>query len=237
MAMFEEAYISKLHVDQIIGGGVSPLIRKTRYLDAANGSNGNNGTTPDLAVKTLASALAKITTGKGDKIVLVGGASSLSLAANPAWSYNQTILAGNSTGMMNQRARIGQSVTFTPFFTVTGYGNTFAGLAFYHGAADTDLIGVQLSGNGNRNSFYNCHFHPQVGEIVNKTVYVNGVSETYFNNCAFGNNTVNYTSNGALLWLGQGNGITICDNCIFVIRSSNGASYFIYQYSPLHPVR
>jgi len=63
-----------LQVNQIVGGGagVPATAGKVIYCDYGNGGDGNNGESPEEAVKTIAQAYSLATTNKFDVIALIG---------------------------------------------------------------------------------------------------------------------------------------------------------------------
>ena len=188
----EEYSIGRLHVNEIIGGGISdPTPGIKRYLDPTNGSDGSDGR-EKTPLKSFAAGYAAMTTGKNDVLYIYPGTSGISLAADPVISKNLCSFIGTGNGVMNQRSRIGMSTTFSPMITVSGYGNTFANLYTMHGTATTDLVGISITGN--RNSFYNMHFGgPMFATQGDQAGYMGvsiAASETYFKNCVFGTNTI-----------------------------------------------
>ena len=143
MARHEQLSVGELQVDNLISGG--DVFRRKIYLDPTNGSDGNDGVAIDRPVKTLDFGLDKLTTGRKDGILMVPGTSGLSLSADPDWNYNLLSLIGiGPEARMNHRARIGMSTTFTPFFTVSGYGNLFQNFYTMHGTAAGDRTGPDL---------------------------------------------------------------------------------------------
>jgi hypothetical protein len=94
-----------------------------------------------------------------------------------------------------------------------------------HGTAVGDYVGVAVTGS--RNSFYNMHFAgplnaAQASDANFRGVTVTGCSETYFKDCVFGNHTSTCDEATALLKIGAGNGITILENCTFLMRVTAG---------------
>lgn len=225
----EQLSVGELDCNTITGsaGGVQGW-RKKIYLNAALGSDGNDGLAFDHAVKTITRADDLITTGYKDLIVLEESTSSISLAAAYTWAFNMCGLVGTAKNKMNQRSRIGMSTTFTPMITVSGYGNQFANLYTIHGTAVGDYIGWLISGA--RNSFENCHFGgpmiaAQGGGASYNGFHITG-SENYFKECVFGTNSIGRDELTPNVTLGAET-ITVFDDCTFLMAIDDTDPYFI----------
>jgi hypothetical protein len=227
---YSELSVERLTVNEILGAGTLPFTPgKKIFLDPTNGSDGNAGTNPARAKKTLSSAWAQAPGNKNDLIYLIGGASGLNLGAGFAWSKNLTHLIGLAPeAMMNQRARIGMSTTFTPFITVSGYGNLFKNIYTMHGTAVTDLVGWLISGA--RNSFHHVHFGgpmnaAQGGDAGYVGVDITG-SENYLKRCTFGVDTIGRDEVTPNVRLGAGT-LTIFEDCLFLVNLTDGDPVFV----------
>jgi len=226
MARYENLSVGQLEAETILG---SDVFRKKIFLDPTNGSDGNDGLAIEKSCKTLSVAKGKITTGRNDAIILVPGSSGLSLAADPALDFNCTSLIGGGPpeGLMNQRARIGMSTTFTPFMTISGYGNLFKNFYTMHGTAITDLVGLLISGA--RNVFDHVHFGgpmvaAQAGDSGYIGVHVTG-SENRFKNCVFGVDTIGRDEASPNVQLGPGT-LTFFEDCLFLLNLADGDPLF-----------
>ncbi len=110
---------------------------------------------PNRHHTSLATAESRLTTGRGDALVITPD--SHALAATLAWDLNNSNLVGMSPPTrLNNRSRIGMSTTFTPMITVSGYGNYFRNLYTMHGTAAGDYVGWNITGD--RNVFDYIHF-------------------------------------------------------------------------------
>src|SRR3990172_7359524 len=113
------------------------------YLDPANGSDNNNGLTPQLAKATLDGAngaFAQCTAGKNDVIVQIGDGSTAAterLDAAFTWNKRATHYVGiASPSIFSQRARIaptGTTTAFANFFTISVDGCLFENIQWFHG--------------------------------------------------------------------------------------------------------
>ncbi len=178
----------------------------------------------------IETALSLTTTGRNDVVLLTPD--SHTQADSITWSGNMTHLVGMfPPAMMNQRSRIGHSVTVDPLITVSGYGNLLANLYFMYGLANaTDLTLAVISGE--RNSFMNCHFLPSNATPLDESgfdlIEVN-CNEGYFKNCFFGGDTVAWTDGDMIRLYGAADRScrVVFDDCLFVMKADNAQVNFI----------
>lgn len=153
------------------------------------------------------------------------------LAAALTFNKNMTHLVGMYPGMpLNLRSRIGHSATVSPMITVSGYGNLIKNVYLMHGAAATDLIGMQITGE--RNMLENVHIGGPMAELQSAeatyaTLDLTGCSEGYFKKCTFGTDTIARTDSNSILRIGADSVRNVFEDCIFLMHSSVGDSYFI----------
>jgi hypothetical protein len=167
-----------------LGSGMVPFpLGGTPYFcDPANGSDGQDGTSPESAVATLYRALALCTAGKNDTVYLIGdgsttGTARLSLALAQSidssattgvltWNKNATHLIGiTAPAMVAQRARIAPpSGTYTQstfgsgnFLVVSASGCLFANFSMFHGFSTGGTNQICVTVTGSRNAFVNVH--------------------------------------------------------------------------------
>ena len=229
--------IDELEVGTIIGGGVSPRVRNTFYVDAANGSDGNYGNRIDRALKTLPVAISRCETGKYDRIILNESASFLALAEDPVWSLKYCSLVGTSSGMQGQRSKISQSTDYGvtadyEMITVSGEGNLFANLYTSHGLATT--VKVTLMGwniTGNYEVFKRCHFlgpgNTTLGADAGYIgVQVSGTGFQLFEECTFGNLSISRIGANANVVCASGTNVLFRD-CIFYMFATGTTPYFV----------
>lgn len=168
----------------VVGGiGGIPLTGTWYFVDPANGSDGNEGTSPDQAFATLYRAHDKMTSGNNDVCVLIGnGASSGSARLSTAlaqtidssatagtltWSKNACHLIGvTAPTQVAQRARIAPPTgTYTQatfgsgnFVVVSGTGCIFANFSLFCGFSTGGLNQICWTDSGGRNYYYNVSF-------------------------------------------------------------------------------
>jgi len=167
----------------------------------------------------------------GNNNVIFVTPDSHSQGAALTFNKNMTHVVGMyPPGVMNLRARLGHSVTVSPMLTLSGYGNLLKNLYFMHGAAATDLIGMQITGE--RNMLENVHIGGpmaalQSAEATYATLDLTGCSESYFKNCTFGTDTIARSAANCVLRIGAGSVRNTFEDCTFLMHSSAGTSYFI----------
>ncbi len=171
---------------------------KVFYVDGEQGADGHSGLEARQPMKTLSPVYDKLTSQRGDKIILMNdGAtgSSMRLAETLVWSKSNNHLWGTSAPTVwSHRSRItGESgaATFTPLMTVSGNGNSFANFSMFH---DYGVDPICLNVTGGRNSFYNCAIHGMgalagAADTAALSMFISG-DECYFEKCTFGLDTV-----------------------------------------------
>lgn len=163
------------------------------YLDPANGSDGNDGSSPDLAFKTLPYAYAQLTANKNQVLCLIGNTGSINLSAKLTWAKDYTHFIGLCSPVAaGKRARIFQTATATgvsPLIDWTASGCIVKNLYIFHGVADaTSKVCFQVTGK--RNYFENCHF-AGIGDATQDvagaaSLKVDGGEENVFVDCQIG---------------------------------------------------
>ena len=227
--------IDELEVGSIIGGGVSPRVRNTWYLDAANGSDGNYGNRIDKALKTLPVAMSRLETGMHDRIILNESSSFLSLAADPDWSLKYSSLVGTSAGMQGQRSKIGMASDYGVTssyaqFTVSGEGNLLANLYFSHGysTGHVTVVGTYISGN--YTVAKRCHFLGPGQGLGDQSDYVGvkvtGTGFQLFEECTFGNLSISRSAANYNMSCASGTNILFRD-CIFYMFATDTTPFFV----------
>jgi len=183
----------------------------------------------DHLVNTLTGAYNAAKTGRNDVILLSPDSHSQSSAFT--WAKNMTHLVGAypSDAITSHRSRIGHSANFTPFFTISGYGNLFKGIYWMHGRGSaTNTTGISITGN--RNTFVNCHFGGPFNDTEASTegyalVNVNA-QEITFKNCVLGADTIDSTTT-TVVKFGSDSTRVWFDNCYFLLRATGADPVFI----------
>jgi len=128
------------------------------FVDATNGSDGNNGLSADQAMKTLPVAYAAA--GSGDTIALSTN-STHSLATGIAWTKSRINLVGMDFfgRLVQQGAKVQLATAATTAYVlkVTGTRNSFSNIKFIQAA--TAATGLHVLEEGGEGSLYqNCSF-------------------------------------------------------------------------------
>lgn len=228
MSRHEELSVGQLTVDKIVGG--SGMARNYIYLNAAIGSDGNDGNSFGAPVKTLANAYAKVETLKKDMIVLEESASTLNLAAGFTFAKSISGIIGTSANKTYQRSRIGHSADFTNLLTVSGYGNEFANIRLMHGRGSaTNQAALNITGAGN--SFYNVNvagpLHATEGGSATYAAVRIAAEEQYFNGCVFGADSATRAAGTIIDFVASTTPRCIFENCLFYMNASANAAFFL----------
>lgn len=226
-----ELSVDELTVGTLIGGGQSN--RKSIYLNAAIGSDGNAGTSFEGAVKTLATAYGKIESLKKDVIVFEESASALTLTATFDFAKSLSGIIGTSSSRTYQRCRITSETAMATLLTVSGYGNIFKNFRVMFGTASTtNKTALDITGAGN--TFDGCTIIGQdtttMGQATFHLVKVNN-EETTFENCVFGTVNAAMAAGSLVNFPAISNANTVFRNCVFMMNASANAAFFISTVS------
>ncbi len=173
---------------------------KIYFVDPANGTDGNNGFSPDQAMKTISAAYAKTVDKSGDVIHLLndGNTSGSSVEdATITWSNDNVHLVGHcAPTILSQRARIvwqGASVV-TPLIDVTGNGNSFWNVSIIEETTEDEVASIGVRVTGARNYFHNVAIMSMVNtntgdEAGSSVLKISGGSENTFRGCYIGVDT------------------------------------------------
>jgi hypothetical protein len=175
----------------IAGGGMPATNGKYIFVDATYGVDGNDGSSWESAVKTVAQAYSLARTNRDDVIVLSTYASH-ELTAMLSVSKNRVhfVSADVYGRQYGQRAKINYAdgIATADAFAVknTGVGNTFSGIKFINNNTDAQVVATVGEG-GEYTVYRNCEFYNSTNldsDTVAEMV-LNGDSAQFFN-CTFG---------------------------------------------------
>lgn len=170
-----------------------------------SGSDGNDGRSPDKALKTLngtTGVLSKMTAGQNDIAIVYSESNTASLttdyqSATLDWNKDMCHIIGiGAPSPMSQRSRvafISTYVTASNLFTLSADACLIANMAFFAGVADTNPTGC-FQMTGDRNVIKNCHI-AGIGADENDiagaySLYLNGTQEFLFEDCVIGLETI-----------------------------------------------
>lgn len=164
----------------------------------ATGGDGNNGSTPAKAVKTLVQALALATADQNDIVVLMAESDTAATAsdlqaATLNWNKNGVHLIGiHAGGFIGQRARIAFATAYATasnLFTLSANGCLISGIEFVSGVASALPTGC-FSLTGARNRIRNCTFNGfgnAAQDIAGAySVKLTGAIDNFFEDCTIG---------------------------------------------------
>jgi hypothetical protein len=204
------------------------------YLDAANGSDSNDGLSVDKPFATLATAYAATTANQHDTIFYIAGSSSVTLSAAVTWAKNYTHLIGIAAPTeVAQRARFFQLSTLTgasPLLTVSATGCIFKNFYLFQGVDDaTSLINVSVTGG--RNYFENVHFagggHATQAINGGASLKLDAAEENTFVRCTIGVDTIDAaTGMVGILFDGEAHR-NIFRDCTVRMRAGNAGAAFM----------
>jgi len=199
------------------------------FVDATNGSDGNNGLSADQAMKTLPVAYAAA--GSGDTIALSTN-STHSLATGIAWTKSRINLVGMDFfgRLVQQGAKVQLATGSATAYVVkvTGTRNSFSNIKFIQGSAEATALHV-LEEGGEGSLYQNCSFvfgvNDNLGGTTATEVLCGSDSGTY-DNCTFGSDTLLTSAARTVFTIdqvtsGQEFKSNIFRDCIWMVSSSD----------------
>lgn len=215
-----------------------PFCKDSKYyfVDARNGSDGNDGLSPDSPLATIIAAEAKMVANRHDTLFIIGTGTAIAMTAALTWDKSHTHMIGiTAPSHVAQRARItNEDATYTglsPLFNVTATGCIFKNFYSFQGLADaTALINWQVSGG--RCYFENVHFagggHASNAiNGCNSLRLVGSEGEHMFKHCTFGVDTIAAATGVAALSISGGTPRNWFQDCNFISYASAGGAMFV----------
>ena len=218
-------------------GGVG----KTYFVDATNGSDGNDGLSLETAVKTVSRANAIVTSNNHDNIVLSANAahaitSMLTITKNRVHFIGLDSRSGYGMGARS-RVTMGDSTVAADIALMqnTGVGNTFTGMKF----DSSSTVAASLYGiaEGGEYSVYNrCEFYKSsdLDETTAAEILNNGDS-TQWLNCTIGSsanivadNKIRPNMSVTATLAGKKCRDNVIDNCVFLTKAGGTEHVDIY---------
>ncbi len=181
------------------------------FVKPSSGADGQDGRSPDSALKTLAAALSMATAGKNDVVYLIAESNTASAttdyqSATLDWNKDLVHLVGiGAPACVSQRSRIAQLSTatgLTSLMTFSADACIVKNLQIFQGVADaTSLVAAKVTGT--RNYLENVHF-AGIGDATQSaagcaSLKLDGAAENVFKNCVIGVDTVDTDANGVNL--------------------------------------
>lgn len=181
-----------------------PFPTQGRYIfvKPSTGLDGNDGSTPDQAVKTLTRAHELATANQNDIVVYFAQSNTASgtsdyQTATLTWSKDLVHLVGvGPNGLVTSRCRISTATTgITPLVNITANACLWANIEVYHGVTgdQTGLVATQITGD--RNNFVNCDIKgggvsTTADDTGMRSLKLSGAAENTFTDCTIGLDTV-----------------------------------------------
>jgi hypothetical protein len=221
----------------LVGGiGGIPFTGNWYFVDAAAGSDGNEGTV-DAPLQTIARAYALCTDGNNDVVALMGApltsaptTGTFRLSATLTWAKSATHMIGiTAPTRVGQRARIAPLTTATtninPLFSVTAQGCVFANFSFFQGIGQASTDEQLATITGQRNYFWNVDFGgmgnaagaARAGSYV---ILLNGAQENTFSRCTIGVDTIARTAANASVKCTTAATRNIFEDCLFPVYAT-----------------
>jgi hypothetical protein len=181
------------------------------------GNDGNDGTSLEGPLATLAAAHTLATAGANDVVYMIASSDTAAnttdyLSTTLLWSKDMVHLVGINSGQLySPRSRVANLSTATaasvsPLVTWSSDASLCEGVQFFFGLASASAIGNVLV-SGSRNVFRRCHF-AGIGDATmdvstNYSLKVTG-SENLFEECVIGLDTIQRTAASAELLFDSG---------------------------------
>ena len=220
---------AQILLSEVQGGGLPLQLGNIWYVNADTGNDSNVGTSPSTAFATLMAAYGAATTNNNDLIVLSGNTSIVNTSMI-TWSKNRihVVGTGNYGAMTTQSSKVDMNVTTatTDLYSVkvTGNRNSFSNIKFIsNNTLAQHLSPVYLAGEGN--VYNNCTFAllAQIDQTDMYSAIIASDSST-FNNCEFGQDTVQRTAaqHTVLFGVDASNPVKDCyfNNCTFKMNTT-----------------
>jgi hypothetical protein len=213
----------------------------TYYVDPVNGLDLNNGqqaqATPGQQgtgpVKTLAAGYGLLVSGNNDTLAIISNGATTGTARLDVaftWAKNGCRLIGIcAPTRISQRARIaptGTTIAFTPFFTISGTGNLFQNLQWFHGFNAGGVAQICMVISGGRNVFKNCDIDgmgdaASAADAGSRSLkFVANGDENLFQDCSVGLDTIARGAANATLEFSGGCTRNIFENVVFPFDAS-----------------
>jgi hypothetical protein len=226
----------------VVPSGLFGKASKSFFVDGAAGLDGNSGTTPKRAVKTVTKALSLCTDKAGDVIYLMNDGNTSGTSRDTAtinWSLDNTHLIGVcASTMLSQRARISPPTSataiVTPQLLVSGNGNSFSNVSLFEGtneAVDSTCVSI----TGSRNYFNNVAMMNMANSTTNsaadragsETLLITAGEENTFDGCYIGMDTAARSAANANVRFASAATRNIFRDCFFPMQADANSPIFI----------
>lgn len=225
----------------VVGGGLPATKGRYIFVDYGNGSDGNDGLSPETAVKTIAQAYSMATTNMDDVIALIGSSTHaltemLTVAKNRVHFIGVDGTPGRMYGQ-NAKISIGVTTAATDIAAVknTGVRNSFHNIKFI--SNNTVDEGLYAVAEGGEYALYtNCEFYKStdLDETAAAELLHNGDSAQFLG-CTFGS-TANIIADDKIrpnvllsaTLSGKKCRDSVFDSCLFLVKAAGTEAVRIY---------
>jgi hypothetical protein len=196
------------------------------YVDVVNGNDGNSGTDPSQALKTIAKGYTLLRAGHYDTLFVIGLGTAFTLTAALVWAKDYTNLVGITAPIhVSQRARITSgTATISPMITFSGTGINVQNIQLAQFGSDATLSAIDVTVSGQRCNFQNVQFAGggnatvRAGTAMRSLVISGGGGENNFENCTIGLDTVDNAGVNYELEFSGGSPRNVFTRCAFIKR-------------------
>lgn len=226
------------------------------FVDPANGNDGNDGLSPQSAFATLYMAHSRMTSGNNDVCVFIGNGSTTG-TARLSTALATSVTSSATTGTLNwtksaahmigvtapsgnaARARIAPPTgTYTQstfgsgnFVVVSGSGCMFQNFSLFNGFSTGGTNQICWTDSGSRNYYSSVQFGgiadaTSAADTGSTNLKLSG-SESRFDNCVIGLDTVTRSAANASLIFASGAARHQFVGCVFPMETSSSGSLFV----------
>jgi hypothetical protein len=201
---------------------------KCIYVDAVNGSDGNDGLSITNARKSFAGGWAALTAAKNEAMIVVPGASGLNTTSKIDWNKAATHLVGLSPQVMNNRCRLYS----TPLLTISAANCRFYNFLVSAEGNHATYMAVPVYVTGHRNYFENFHIRnigaAAVVDNSHRALKLGSIYDTHFVRCQFGETSYDAVTAASTVieFAGTDSGKYIFDDCLILGAGSSSATFF-----------
>lgn len=207
-----------------------PSVGNTYYVDPYAGNDTNNdGESTTSALKTVAVALSKCTSGNHDVIIIspTGGTGRTAETDAITWNKRFTHLIGSAAPTM-QDARAGMNFGTDSSLTISENGCIFKNVTFFS-SVDTD---VTVTLTGDYNSFIGVDFKgtsnaTSINSAPWRALSLSGAEENTFIGCTFGADTYTRSAANASIELAAASTRNVFVDCFFPVFTDDATALFV----------
>jgi hypothetical protein len=225
---------AKIMPEDVAGMIGLPYIGNIFYVDSNSGNDTTNGgLSQNNALKTVAAAYAKCTSGNHDVVLLApsGGTGRTAETTAITWGKRFTHLIGNAAPSA-QTPRAGMSFSGTAGTSVGSITFSENGCIIKNIALTTsDDNNSFVTVTGDYNSFLGVDFKGATNattgdDAAARALVLTGAEENYFGGCTIGSDTYSRSTTNASLEMTAASARNVFEDCLFPIHADNAGALF-----------